>query len=77
MFSQNPFCFDFPNNQWLNWLSSFQNEPKDDPRLLDSPYQAKYLQNYDLLKEELKLTVKNTISFVALNKYLYSPTEKW
>lgn len=75
MFYQNPFFFDYPKNQYMSSVLAYQPESNDDPRLVLSPYQSKYQQNHELLREELKLTVKTTISFVALNQYLYFPAE--
>ena len=77
MFCRIPPFFKYPDFEWLNYFSffHFQPEPKDNPRLVHSLYQTKYLQNYELLKEEYKITVLPTISFVQIQKYLNFPTE--
>lgn len=60
--------------QLFNFASPSNIELKDDPRLINSPYQTKYLQNYESLKYEYKSKLSQAISFVALGNYLTFPT---
>lgn len=56
-------------NLWWQYLNM---EDTDDPRLLLSRYQKKYLENYESLKTEFRSAVSQNISFVALKKHLAS-----
>lgn len=69
-----PFCK--LQNLWLlNNYASFNMGGIDDPRLIYSPYQTQYAQNYESLKIECKATLNPNISFIALKNYLASPAE--
>lgn len=65
------------NLWWHHYFSSLSMENTDDPRLVNSPYQTKYMKNYEALKTEFKSTLSQNISFVALKKCLTSHFETY
>ena len=77
LFLQGNFYLSF-NNEFqkhcFNQLSS-DFETKDDPRLINCPYQNQYIKHYECLKNEYKNRISQTISFVSLKKFVGLPPE--
>ena len=65
------FNNEFQKHCFNNLLSDF--ETTDDPRFMQCPYQSQYIKHYESLKDEYKIRISHTISFVSLKKFVAIP----
>lgn len=68
MFPISPFFQYWQQNNYF-----FNIDSQDDPRLSNSLYQTRYLQNYEAVKSEYRENLKKNVSFVAVRKYFTCP----